>query len=379
MGTSLKRKFALITSVLGLGVLAGTPALAQIEPEPQPSDPTEAPIQQQEQADQDIVALASENESFNTFVQALEAAGLQDQLATGGPYTVFAPTDEAFSQLPDQVVDLLLQPENQDLLRQVLSYHVLPAAVPAENVQAINFEPLENGFYVVPTGDRVLLNGANLVEENLNASNGVIHGIDRVLIPSEVEEQVLAQLAQEQGMQPQEQPQAAMPSTEAPQQQAQIPEEAQPTEQQNTLLALASQSDSFNTLVQAVEAAGLQDQLETGGPYTIFAPTDEAFAQLPEGALDYLLQPENQDLLREVLTYHVVPGTVTSQEIEPGTIDALGGGLAIALMEDRIVVNNASVVEADLEASNGVIHAVNRVLLPAELRQRLEDRLAETY
>lgn len=144
----------------------------------------------------------------------------------------------------------------------------------------------------------------------------------------------------------------------------------------NTIVDVASSSQSFNTLVQAAQAAGLVNTLSGEGPYTVFAPTDEAFNQLPDGALDYLLQPENQDLLQQVLTYHVVPGEVTANEITSGPVEAVGGGLAVRVTDDgRVIVNNASVVNADIQASNGVIHAVNRVLLPETLQNALASRL----
>ena len=142
-----------------------------------------------------------------------------------------------------------------------------------------------------------------------------------------------------------------------------------------TIVEVASSNDSFNTLVQAVQAANLADTLSQAGPYTVFAPTDEAFDQLPDGALDFLLQPENQDLLAQVLSYHVVPGEITSGEITPGGISALSGGLAIGVSDNGVVVNNASVVTPDLQASNGVIHVINRVLIPETLQQQLAARL----
>jgi len=139
----------------------------------------------------------------------------------------------------------------------------------------------------------------------------------------------------------------------------------------NTIVDIASGSDSFSTLVQAVQAAGLVDTLAGPGPYTVFAPTDAAFASLPDGALDFLLQPENKDVLTQVLTYHVVPGEVTSGELSTGGVSALGGGLAIGVFDSGVVVNNASVTQADIQASNGVIHQVNRVLVPSALQQQL--------
>lgn len=144
------------------------------------------------------------------------------------------------------------------------------------------------------------------------------------------------------------------------------------------IVEVASGSGSFNTLTQAIEAAGLTDTLSQGS-YTVFAPTDEAFAELPEGALEFLLQPENRDLLQQVLTYHVVPSEVTSSEIATGPVEAIGGGLAVRVTDSgRVIVNNASVVQPNIEASNGVIHAVNRVLLPTTLQDTLASELGVT-
>jgi uncharacterized surface protein with fasciclin (FAS1) repeats len=142
-----------------------------------------------------------------------------------------------------------------------------------------------------------------------------------------------------------------------------------------TVVDLAANNDSFSTLAQAVRAAGLEQALSAPGPYTVFAPTDEAFAELPDGALELLLEPENRGLLQQVLTYHVVPGRVTSDQLSTGSVDTLGGGVAIRLEEDRVIVNDGSVVEADITASNGVVHAVNRVLIPRELRETLISQL----
>ena len=143
----------------------------------------------------------------------------------------------------------------------------------------------------------------------------------------------------------------------------------------NTIVDVASGSESFNTLVQAVQAANLGSTLSGQGPYTVFAPTDDAFSQLPDGALEFLLQPENQDLLAEVLKYHVVSGSVMSSDLSTGGVNTLNGGVAVAVNDSGVVVNNASVVNADIAASNGVIHAVNRVLLPETLQQQLAAQL----
>lgn len=136
------------------------------------------------------------------------------------------------------------------------------------------------------------------------------------------------------------------------------------------LLQQISEAGSFRTLSQAVEAAGLSDTLQ-GGRYTIFAPTDEAFAELPQGALEQLLRPENRALLQRVLAYHVIPTELTSNQLNTGGVDTLGGGIAVRVTPERIVVNDASVIRSDIQTENGVVHVVNHVLMPSDLRQQI--------
>lgn len=142
------------------------------------------------------------------------------------------------------------------------------------------------------------------------------------------------------------------------------------------IVDVASGNPNFSTLVEAVQAADLVSTLQSEGPFTVFAPTNAAFDALPAGALEALLMPENRDLLTDVLTYHVVPDEVTSDELETGVVDTLNGGLAVNVSPERVVVNDASVVQADVPASNGVIHAINRVLLPPGLVDELQARTA---
>ena len=122
----------------------------------------------------------------------------------------------------------------------------------------------------------------------------------------------------------------------------------------------------FNTLVAAVKAAGLVDTLKGPGPFTVFAPTDEAFAKLPEGALEDLLKPENKAKLQSVLTYHVVPGKVMSRDAVKlnSAKTAQGSSIKIKAMDNGLMVNDAHVVKADIAASNGVIHVIDKVILP---------------
>lgn len=123
---------------------------------------------------------------------------------------------------------------------------------------------------------------------------------------------------------------------------------------------------NFKTLVTAVKAAGLVDTLKGPGPFTVFAPTDEAFAKLPPGVLEDLLKPENKTKLQSVLTYHVVPGKVMSQDVvklkSAKTVE--GSSVAIKTMNGGVMVDNAKVIKADIGTSNGVIHVIDAVILP---------------
>lgn len=127
----------------------------------------------------------------------------------------------------------------------------------------------------------------------------------------------------------------------------------------------AVNADGFETLVAAVEAAGLVETLKGEGPFTVFAPTDKAFAALPEGTVEDLLLPENKDQLTAILTYHVVPGKVMSDDLSDGMTAATVEGSEVTIMtEGGVMVNDANVVQPDIEASNGVIHVIDKVIMP---------------
>jgi uncharacterized surface protein with fasciclin (FAS1) repeats len=128
-------------------------------------------------------------------------------------------------------------------------------------------------------------------------------------------------------------------------------------------------NSSFSTLLAAVQAAGLQQTLSEPGPVTVFAPTDQAFAALPAGTVDKLLLPENKEQLRKILSYHVVPGKVTSADIKPGEVATVEGQtVSIASSANNVTVNDASVSQPDVAASNGVIHGIDKVLLPPDVQ-----------
>jgi uncharacterized surface protein with fasciclin (FAS1) repeats len=140
------------------------------------------------------------------------------------------------------------------------------------------------------------------------------------------------------------------------------------TAQPQTIVEIAAGNPNFSTLVTAVKAAGLAETLSGDGPFTVFAPTNEAFAALPEGTLENLLKPENRELLRKVLTYHVVPGDVMAEDLRSGRVATVeGNNVRVRVRRKGVRVNNARVVTADIDAKNGVIHVIDRVLLPPDL------------
>ena len=132
------------------------------------------------------------------------------------------------------------------------------------------------------------------------------------------------------------------------------------------IIATAAAAGSFNTLAAALQAADLTDALKGEGPFTVFAPTDDAFKKLPPGTVESLLEPENKDKLRAILTYHVVAGKVTAaQALKLSSAKTLNGeNLAISTHDGTVMVNNAKVVKADIRASNGVIHVIDAVIMP---------------
>jgi uncharacterized surface protein with fasciclin (FAS1) repeats len=160
---------------------------------------------------------------------------------------------------------------------------------------------------------------------------------------------------------------AAQPSPTAEATQAMPEETTEAMEEPGTIVEVAAGNEDFSTLVAAVQAAGLAETLSGEGPFTVFAPTNEAFAALPAGVLDALLLPENKDVLTKILTYHVVAGEVTSDQITDGAVPTVEGQTVTVSTADGVTVNGATVVTADVPASNGVIHVIDAVLLPPDV------------
>jgi transforming growth factor-beta-induced protein len=248
-------------------------------------------------------------------------AGLTDTLKQG-PFTVFAPTDAAFAKLPSGTLDMLLKPENKQKLIDILTYHVVPGSVKAAQVVTLSSAKTVEGASVkikVMDG-AVYVDDAQVVQTDIMASNGVIHVIDAVLLPP-----------------------------------------AKPADIVDTAVA----AGSFKWLTMLVGIAGLTDTLKQGA-FTVFAPTDAAFTKLPSGTLDMLLKPENKQKLIDILTYHVVPGSVKAAQVvtlnSAKTVE--GASVKIKVMDGTVYVDDAQVVQTDIMASNGVIHIIDTVLLP---------------
>ena len=284
---------------------------------------------------QDIVDTAVSAGQFKTLVTAVQAADLVETLKGKGPFTVFAPTDAAFEKLPSGTVAALVKPENKKQLTSILTYHVTPGRVNAKDIFRLSCADTVNGqrLAIAREGSQLTVADARVITTDIQCDNGVIHVIDAVMLPSD-----------------------------------------------KTIPEVAGEAGSFETLIAAVKAAGLADVLSSDGPFTVFAPTDEAFAKLPKGTVQSLLQPENKGRLVNILKYHVVPGRVyADQAVDAGRAKTLQGQpLAIQFGADGVKVNDSRVVATDVAAANGVIHVIDSVLLPTEInsqeaRRRLED------
>ncbi|NCG18177.1 MAG: fasciclin domain-containing protein [Rhodobacterales bacterium] len=281
-------------------------------------------------ADGDIVDVASKNGSFGTLVAAVGAAGLAETLQSEGPFTVFAPTDEAFAALPEGTVADLLKPENKGKLTAILTYHVVAGKVMAADVKPGAVPSVEGDTIDITIQDgKVMVDGATVVLADVKAPNGVIHVIDQVIMPEAK------------------------------------PVAAPPPPKVMNIVNVASGAGSFGTLLAAADAAGLVETLSGAGPLTVFAPTDEAFAALG-ATVDELLKPENKAKLASILTYHVVAGKVMAADLASGKVATVqGSDLKVKVKNGTVTLNkSATVVSADIDATNGVIHVIDAVLLP---------------
>lgn len=322
--------FAMLLVVASLVMAACAPAAT---PPPAPTaTPVPEPTATPEPMLKDIVDTAVADGRFTTLVAAVQAAELVDTLKGEGPFTVFAPTDDAFAALPAGTLDSLLLPENKQQLTDILLYHVVSGKVMAADVSKLTSAPTVLGKDIAIKADmgNVYINESKVIITDIETSNGVIHVIDAVLLP---------------------------PSDDAM------------MEEKKTIVDIAVADGRFNTLVAAVTAAELVETLSGEGPFTVFAPTDDAFAALPAGTLDSLLLPENKQQLTDILLYHVVSGKVMAADVVGLTSapTVLGKDVTITVKDGKVFLNDTvQVIITDVEASNGVIHVIDAVLLPPQ-------------
>lgn len=330
-------------------------------------------------ADKNIVENAVNSADHTTLVAAVKAAGLVDTLMGDGPFTVFAPTNAAFDALPDGTVATLLKPENKDMLVKILTCHVVAADAMSGAIKGMIDD--DNGTHPVATvggctlqakyeGDTITLTDetggvATVTIADVKQSNGVIHVIDKVLLPA---------------------PEKAMGDDAAmdkPMDSAMAMDNDNPMVggaamfANKNIVENAVNSADHTTLVAAVKAAGLVDTLMSDGPFTVFAPVNAAFDALPAGTVDTLLKPENKDMLTKVLTAHVVPGKISAADIaakadSQGFFNMLtvsGDALTAQVKGNNVYMfdesgNLGKLTITDVNQSNGVIHVVDTVLVP---------------
>ncbi len=267
-----------------------------------------------------IVQTAQEAGSFTTLLAALDVASLTSALEGTGPFTVFAPTDAAFAAIDADVLNDLIA--NPDLLARVLTYHVVSGEFTSTDVAGLSSAPTLNGKDVSLSfdGTTVMVDGATVIGADVEASNGIIHVIDQVLLPEPIAD----------------------------------------------ILQTADGAGIFNTLLAAVDAAGLTATLQGDGPFTVFAPTDDAFAAIDPDALNALLA--DPPALAAILAYHVVPGALTAADVLASTsLSTVNGADAtISLDGDgNPRIDDAIIIGTDIGAKNGIVHIIDRVIFPS--------------
>ncbi len=304
-----------------------------------------------------VLDLAVEAGQFSTLVAAVEAAGLGDTLSGEGPFTVLAPTDQAFEDafeaLGIEAADLLADTET---LTKILTYHVIAQEADSQLVATLDGQSVEtvNGQSVDISVDagQIMINDATVVSADLEADNGIVHVINAVLLPPDVAEMLGVSMGDTTTTMPME-----TTTTMAP---------------EPTIADIVAESPDHTILLAAVQTAGLVDALaDPDAELTLFAPTDDAFAAALEAlgiTAEELLASED---LASILLYHVVPGIFMAADvIDAAPIMDLGtlneeATLDIEVVDGAVVINGSATVTApDLTASNGVVHVIDAVLLP---------------
>ncbi len=268
-----------------------------------------------------IAEYAVSDANFSILVQALTKADLVNALNGEGNFTVFAPTNDAFMELFSILGVNGINDLPAETLKPILLYHVLGEEKKSGMLSSGYFNtlsPAQSSFlslYISTSGGVKINKNTNVILADVDVKNGVIHAIDNVLLPPTVVDQALA-------------------------------------------------NDNFSILVQAVAKAGLVETLKGSGPFTIFAPTNTAFqalfTQLGVSGVNDLTAEQ----LTPILLYHVVMGNVRSTSLSAGTVQTLNGGITISLTPSPTINNSTNIVATDVQASNGVIHVIDKVLLP---------------
>ncbi len=271
----------------------------------------------------DLVETLGKQGSFKTLATALGAVDLVSTLEGDGPFTVLAPTDAAFAKLGTATLNSLLA--NPEQLKSILLYHVVPGNVSLRQALRAGEAETVNGAEVDFSFNRkgFFVNDSRILRANVRASNGTIHVIDTVLIPP-----------------------------------ASVPEP-------QDIVSIASADDRFETLVAALKAADLVSALQAEGPFTVFAPTDDAFAKLGAETIDALLA--DKETLSSILLYHVVPGAAVDSQTAATLSEAAtanGQKLKISFEKGMLRINDSLVIIKDIKASNGIIHVIDTVLVP---------------
>ena len=319
--------------------------------EPSDDEMTDDGMVEEDEGPGTIVDVAVGAGSFETLVAAVTEAGLVETLSGDGPFTVFAPTDDAFAAALDALGLTAEELLGNPALADILTYHVVAGAVDAETAISLDGQSAATvqgeEIAIAVVDGNVMINNATVVMPDVEASNGIIHVIDAVILPPTIAEALLGDDTADADM---------------------VDEEAAP--ELGTIVGVAQEAGIFTTLLAAGEATGLSVPLDADGDFTIFAPTDDAF----DAALDALgLTAEellaDTDTVTSILTYHGLLGSVSAEEaiaLDGQSVATINGAeITISVVDGAVVINDsATVIQADVLASNGVIHVIDAVLLP---------------
>ena len=355
----MKKRFSLIALIAVFALI-----VAACSSDTEDTTTTTAPAEE-EMVDTTVLDLAVEAGQFSVLIAAIEAAGLDQTLEGEGPFTVLAPTDAAFEAALEALgltaEELLANPA----LADILLYHVLGQAADSSAVAALDGSSVatvqgEEISITVDSGTIFINETAEVVSADLAADNGIVHVINQVLLPPTIA-QALGVAAPEETTTTTEA--TTTTTTEAP---------ADPTIAEIVVELASGDPAEFTTLLAAIEAADpivLETLNDPSQELTVFAPTDAAFAAIPEDVLAGILA--DQELLTNILLYHVAPGIFLAEDVVAAApIEALptlleGSTLAIDVVDGAVVINGeATVIQPDVLASNGVIHVIDTVLQP---------------